>query len=92
MSSVLLTVGTYEEGFDAKRSRSKKNSQVVLRLTVQVAREEAADIIDEFREVIEGDVTFEVPQSSLPIKGIVQSNRKIAGSRVKKWVAVTAGD
>jgi hypothetical protein len=92
MQNEVSGAGGFEEGFNAKRSRPNKDPQVVLRLTIQVAREEAANVIDELREVIGDDATFEVPQSSLPVKGIVQLNRKGAGSRVNKWVAVTAED
>ena len=71
------------------RESASKDPQVVVRLTLRVAKDEAATVIEELRKSAKGDISFEVPQSSLPISGLVQWNHKIVGSRVQKWVSVT---
>lgn len=77
-------------GSDKERVSKNQDQQVVLRLTVRVAKDQAVTTIEELRKAARADVSFEVPQSSLPISGIVKWDRQVVGSRVQKWVAVTA--
>jgi len=82
----------YEEPQKSPSSATEsasKNPQVVLRLTIKVSKEEAVARIHELQKLVKGDADFEVPQSSLPIKGLVEWDYGIVGSQVRKWVAVT---
>jgi hypothetical protein len=95
------SIEDFGEGVDAKkgeesqessgpaRKSASKSQLVVLRLTIKVPKHEAVTTIQELQEYVKGDAGFEVPQSSLPIKGLVKWNHRIAGSQVQKWVAIT---
>jgi hypothetical protein len=104
MLGIDQAIEDWSEGVDAKRHKepqkspssarksASKNPQVVLRITIKVSKQEAVTTIRELQEFVKGDADFEVPHSSLPIKGLVKWDHGIAGSQVRKWIAVTTED